>query len=121
MEVLRAEEQLEPPKVFLEWEVKTWLVDHLKHMKPWHPLVFLPWAACCHPYLRCMVSPPSLEELSVGYLLVNWAGLCLFPAPLNHVNKRLVPNCGIKWVGAFHHQRAVELHLRRLFVSVETT
>lgn len=42
--MLRAEEQLEPLRVFLEWEVETWLVDRLKHMKPWDPLVLLPWS-----------------------------------------------------------------------------
>lgn len=78
-------------------------------------------AASCHPCLGCMFSPLFLEEPSVGYLTVNWAGLCLFPASPDHMNNRLVPNCGIKWDGAFHYQRALELLLRLLFVSAETT
>jgi len=73
-------------------------------------------AAGCHPRLALCWKEPS-----VGYLLGNWAGPCPFPASPDHINKSLVPNCGIGWDGAFHHQRALELHLRRLFVSGETT
>lgn len=76
-------------------------------------------AACCHPCHSCLVSSLCLEEPSVGYLPMNPAGLCLFPASPDCINK--ASNCGIKRVGAFHHQRALELHLRHLFVPVETT
>lgn len=81
----------------------------------------------CVPSRRCLL-PSQVHALPVvfgrtkcGILTVNRAGLCPFPASPDHVNKRLVPNCGIKWDGVFHHQRALELHLRLLFVSVETT
>lgn len=65
MEVLRAEEQLEPPRVFLEWEIKTWLVDPLKCMKPWDALVFPPWG--------CMLSSVSqLYGLPVALRRAKW-------------------------------------------------
>lgn len=114
-----AKNSLSPPKWSGRWRtdsVTTWSVWSLGTT-----LYSFHGAACCHPCLRCMFSPLFLEELSVGYLTVNWAGLCLFPASPDHINKRLVPNSGIKWDGVFHHQRALELHLRLLFVSVETT
>lgn len=119
MEAWRAEQQLKLPKV--EWEMKNWLVDHLKRMKPWDHPVFLLWGYLLPPMSLVPVVPTVFGRTGCGNLTVNWAGLCLFPASPEHINKRLVPNCGIKWDGVFHHQRALELHLRLLFVSVETT
>ena len=69
MEVLRAEEQLEPPTMFLEWEVNTWLVDCLKDMKPSDPLVFLPWG--------CLLSPVSQVH---GLPIVLGRAECGIPA-----------------------------------------
>lgn len=106
------------PTLFLVQEVKAWQASCWK-LGP--PPCFFHVAACCHPCLRLTVFPICWEEPSVGYLLVNRARSCPFPAAPDHINKRLVPNRGIGWDGAFHRQRAPELHLRRLFVSVETT
>jgi len=84
--VLRAEEQLQLPRAFLEWEVKPWSVDCLKHVKPWDPLVFL---------LRgCLLSP-----MSHGLPIVLGRAKCGvpdgelgWPLPVpslsDHVNKR---------------------------------
>lgn len=66
MAVLRAEEQLQPPRVFLEWEVKTWLVDRLKHMKPWDPVVFLPWGCLLSPMSRLHSRPIVLGRAECG-------------------------------------------------------
>lgn len=79
-----------------------WRTDLLSTWSVWNlgtTLCSFCGAACCHPCLRCMFSPLFLEEANVGYLTVNWAGLCLFPASPDHISKSLVQTVASSGMG----------------------